>query len=164
MKFVILFSVVFLGLLIYIASGVAMELFSKKKEEVILFSPMEGVLTINGVPASGVRLGRVVNWDGDKESVVSIDTSNDGFFSFDELKEDIEISPLNVFVVNQYIYAYHENKAIKIWIKAKWGKELYSELGGKPKNLRCELMDPLVRVELESGALGTRCKWDSIEK
>jgi hypothetical protein len=74
MKFIILFSVVFLGLLLYIASGVAMELFSKKKEEVILFSPMEGVLTINGVPASGVRLERVVNWDGDKESVVSIDT------------------------------------------------------------------------------------------
>ncbi len=141
-----------------------MTLFATEREEVVLFSPMEGVLTHNGQPLSGVRLERIINWDGDRESSESIETDENGTFSFDELRDEVEVSPLSVFVVNQYIYAYHEDKKVKIWVKAKRGKGLYAELGGKPTNLRCEITDPFVRVELPAGPLGTPCKWDSIEK
>jgi len=51
-----------------------------------------------------------------------------------------------------------------MWVMGKMGKNLYSELGGKPVNFRCELTDELIRVESDDGLLGTPCKWDSIEK
>ena len=57
-----------------------------------------------------------------------------------------------------------------IWVKAKRGKALHDELGGKPVNFRCELTDEVIPVDLGvdvgpgSGLLGTSCKWDSIER
>lgn len=150
-------------LLIFSGESSSMSLFSSEEQEVVLFSPMSGYITINGNPVKGVVLERRVKWLGEKEIEDSIRTDEKGWFSFGELTDNVKINPLSQFVVNQYIYAKHDGSAYKVWIMGKLDGNEYSELGGKPINFRCELTDPFVRVEVDNGQLGTLCKWDDVE-
>lgn len=150
-------------LLVFSGEIFPMSFIAGEESEVVLFSPMSGYITLNGVPVKDVVLERKVKWSGDKEFKDAITTDENGRFAFGVLKDHVKTSPLSQFVVNQSIYATHENKNFKVWVRGNLDGKEVSELGGKPINFRCELTDPFVRIEVDNGQLGTLCQWDNIE-
>lgn len=133
------------------------------KEEVVLFSPMEGVITYNGEPVEGAKLVRQVSWKDDDEVSDSVITDAKGYFEFTGITDTTSSVLPSQFVAQQRVYVYHNDQEYLMWMMGKISPELYGELDGKPTNLRCELTEELRRVEGPYSGLGTICHWDSIE-
>jgi hypothetical protein len=72
------------------------------------------------------------------------------------------LNKLSEFVISQEFSVMYQEKEYRIWVKAKWDKGLYGELGGKPENFSCELTDEYKLVEAGKGMLATACKWKNI--
>ncbi len=164
MFYILLIIFLVCTVLFFSMKGVAMTMFSGKEEGVVLFSPMEGKLTIEGKLAAGIKIVRWLIWkdnEGEKEEFY---TNENGNFSIPIKKDLVKLSPLSQFVMSQTILAYHEQKEIPIWVKSKRSKVEFGELGGKPKNFRCELTKKRTRIENDDGLFSTSCKWDSIER
>jgi hypothetical protein len=147
--------------LLLMQQGFAMTFFAKE-QEVVVASPLSGVITKDSTPLRNAKLFRRLDW-GEGEVVDEIYTSNDGFFEFGERRERIKTSPLSELVISQRITYLDGHGEVLIWLKSKRDPELHGELGGVPKNFRCELSDELRRVELTRGTFATLCRWDSIE-
>ena len=143
--------------------GVTMSLFSKKEEEVVLFSEMEGHITLNGEPVKNVKIERRINWKDDIGETDYVTTDDKGYFLLPEIKQMIKLSGFTQFVVGQEIKIETNGNEYFIWSMGKRTKNKYGELNGKPKNFKCELNDDDQPHRLESGLLMTKCKWDSIE-
>lgn len=141
--------------------GVAMSLFSRT--DVVLFSPMEGKMTFEGKPAANAKIVRTIIWKGDEGETEVFYTAEDGTFKLPIKRAKVRIPLLAEFVLTQEISVFYEGQEFSMWFKAKQDLGEYGELGGKPRNLRCELKDELVRLEDFNGLFGTSCKWDSIE-
>jgi len=135
-----------------------------KSQEVVLCSPMEGVITLDGKPVVGAQVERWIKWKDEAGETDTVTTNDNGEFNFPVKKDTVKLSPLSQFVMGQEIRVYFNNKKYLIWTMGKRSKEEYGELGGRPVNFRCELTDELVPVSVEEGLLGTSCKWDAIEK
>ncbi len=58
-----------------------MALFSNK-EEVVLCSPMEGAITLDGEPLKGVKLERLIKWEDEVGEKDYVTTDDRGYFSF----------------------------------------------------------------------------------
>ncbi len=132
--------------------------------EVVLFSPMEGKITFEGKPAANAKIVRTIIWKGDAGETDTFFTSDHGEFKLPIKKTRARIPLLAEFVLTQEVSVFYDQKEFPIWVKMKQDLGEYGELGGAPKNLRCELTDELVRLENFNGMFGTSCKWDSIEK
>jgi Domain of unknown function (DUF6795) len=156
-KFLVLIS-----LLVISNVGVSMSVFSAEEVEVVLFSPMEGMLTVDGEPAEGARLERMIKWEGG-EQLDTFDVLKDGLFSFDIFKKELLLNPLNQLVIKQKIYAVYNGQRYKIWSVGKMDIDEYGEIGSKPSNFKCELTDELVHIEANSPLFVTSCKWDNVE-
>ena len=67
---------------------------------------------------------------------------------------------------SQGIIAYYKGEEYDIWAHGKHLLEEFSELNGVPVNFRCELSDNYVPIDLDvyTGLLVSRCKWDNIQK
>jgi len=156
--FVILVALILFS---YSLEGVPMSLF--KGKEVCIFSSMEGIITYQGKPASGAKIVRKVKWKDQKgESDFTIAGEN-GEFKFVSMNRILRrIFPVQ-FVASQEIYVYYKGQEFHIWTMGKLESQEYGELGGVPKNFRCELTGELLAVEVERGLLGTSCTWDSIK-
>lgn len=165
-KLIISFSK-FIAVAIFIAftiEGVSMSLFSKEKEEVVLFSEMEGHITLNGNPVKNAKIQRDIKWKDDVGEKDFFETDDKGYFKLGELNAKAVLSGFSQLVVTQELTIIYKNNSFIIWSMGKLNKEKHGELGGIPINLRCDLKDEPIRVEVESGLLGTSCKWDSIKK
>ena len=147
----------------YSLAGFTMSLFSKSEEEVILCSPIEGIITFKGKPVADIKIDRWLKWKDETGENDSTYTDNKGQFSLPVKKEILKGNALSQFVVAQEIRANHNKVEYPIWAKAKRAKEMFGELDGRPVNFRCELTDELVRVDAGRGTLMTSCKWDSIK-
>ena len=145
--------------LTYAMNGVAMSMFSGKAEEVILFSPIEGVLTFEGKPTSGAKILRKINWKDEVGETDIFYANEKGEFTLPIKKESIKISSITQFVVHQKIDVFYAGKNFVIWTIGKDSKSEFGELNGKPKNFRCELTDDDVPYRLENALLLTSCKW-----
>ena len=132
--------------------------------EVVLFSPMEGVITYEGKPASNAKITRRIIWKGDEGESDTFYTSDNGEFSLPIKKDKVRIPLLGEFVLTQELSVFYEGQEFFIWVKGKQDLGEYGELGGRPINLRCELTDKRIRLENFGGLFGTSCKWDTIEK
>lgn len=147
----------------YSLEGSAMSFLTKPEEEVVLCSPMEGIITLNGKPAAGARIDRLITWKDDIGETDTVFTDTKGQFSLPIKKETVKLSKITQFVVHHEINVTYLEERYQIWVMGKFGKHIYSELNGKPVNFRCELTDEAVRVETD-GLLGTSCVWDSIQQ
>ncbi len=132
--------------------------------EVVLFSPMEGIVTYKGEPAANAKITRLLIWKGDEGETDTFYTSDNGEFMLPEKKAKVRIPAFAEFVLTQELSVFYEEQEFSIWVRAKQELGEYGELGGKPENLRCELTDKRVRLEGYLGLFGTSCKWDSIER
>ncbi len=143
--------------------GASMSLFSTSKE-VVLCSPMEGLLTFEGKPVSGVKIERRLKWyDGDESADDFVVTDNNGRFNLPIVKQELKVSGYVQFVVSQEIVALYRDEEILIWAMGKSSKIEYGELGGKPVDLRCELSSDKIITRDYNTPMMTRCTWDSLE-
>jgi hypothetical protein len=148
---------------IFSSQGSAMSFFGKK-EEIVVASPMEGAITYKGEPVKNARVERWLSWENEEGETDFVYTDSNGIFNLPLVKGTVRIRPLGSFVIAQEISVHFEGEKKLIWYKAKRDLGLFGELGGVPKNLRCDLSDEPKRVEQGEGLLGTSCKWDSIDK
>ena len=132
--------------------------------EVVLFSPMQGVITFEGKPAANAKITRLIIWKGDEGEADTFYTSDNGEFKLPEKKATVKMLPLAEFVLTQEISVLYKEQEYSIWVRQKVDLGEYGELGGRPVNFRCELTDERVRLEEFDGLFGTSCKWDSIEQ
>lgn len=139
-----------------------MSLFSRT--DVVLFSPMEGRITFEGKPAANAKIVRTIIWKGDDGETDIFYTAEDGTFKLPIKRAKVRIPLLAEFVLTQEVSVFYKDQEFTVWVRSKEDLDIYGELGGKPKNFRCELTDESVRLEEFWGLFGTSCKWDSIEK
>jgi hypothetical protein len=133
-------------------------------QDVVLSSPLEGILTINGKPVSGVKILRKLSWFDLSESVEdAVVTDGQGYFALPIVRKSLKLSNLTQFVVTQEVNALYDNNKILIWYMGKDSKNEYGELGGKPVNLKCELTSDEIITRDYDTPLITRCYWDSLE-
>ena len=133
-------------------------------QEVVLSSPLEGILTFEGKPVAGVKIERKLSWFDLSESVEdSVITDSQGHFILPLVMKSIKLSNLTQFVVSQEINAIYNGESILIWYMGKGSKIEFGELGGKPVNLKCELSDDEIVTRDYKNPLMTRCTWDSLE-
>lgn len=132
------------------------------RQDIVLFSPMRGVLTYEGKPASKARITRHIVWQHDRKQADVVHAGSNGSFYLELMQATMVVPPFTQLVVSQQLEVEYAGHQFVIWSLGKLNKELYGELGGKPVQLECELTDPLVRVEVPSGGLGTSCKWSRI--
>lgn len=160
------FSYRFLGLLILLSfssKGEAMSLLPSA-QEVVLSSPLEGVLTFKGKPIPGVKIERKLSWFDQSESVEDfVITNSHGHFTLPLIKKTLKLSNLTQFVVSQEINVLYNGEKILIWYMGKGSKVEYGELGGKPVNMKCELSSKEIVTRDYKNPLMTRCSWDSLE-
>ena len=140
-----------------------MPFFSKEKHDVVICSPMEGVITYKDKPVSGAKVERWLKWKDEKGEKDYVITDNNGKFSLPIVEDTVSLSPVSQFVMAQEIQVYFKDKKVPIWAKAKHGKGLYDELGGEPKGFSCELTDEFKKVDVDNGMLITSCTWKIIE-
>ncbi|MCW8127631.1 DUF6795 domain-containing protein [Microbulbifer halophilus] len=141
-------------------TGFAMSLIKTKEVDAILFSEMSGVITYNGKPAEGVVLNLSVRWNEDESIKKTFKTGKNGYFQIPQIERKITTHPLVQLSISQIIIAHYNGESYKLWIRGKLDAKEHSETDGKPENFRCELTDPLIRVEVNNGQLGTPCKWE----
>jgi len=139
-------------------------MFQKPEEEVVLFSPMQGQITLNGKPVANARVERFLKWKDETGESDSFSTNQDGQFKIPVKKDAVKLSTISKFVIAQEIRVFIGKDEYLIWTMGTGNKTSYGELGGKPVNFRCELSDEMRRVDVDDGLLGTSCQWDSIEK
>ena len=133
-------------------------------QEVVLSSPMEGLLTLKGKPLTGVKIERKLSWYEKSESVEDfVITDNMGHFSLPIVRKTIKLSGLVHFSISQEINTTHNGDKILIWFMSKSSKIEFGELGGKPVNLRCELSSDEIITRDYNNPFMSRCKWDSLE-
>lgn len=159
----IIIGLAILFLTAYSLEGSTMSFLTKPEEEVVLCSPMEGIITFKGEPAAGAKIDRWITWKDEIGETDTVYTDNEGRFNLPIKKETVKLNKLTQFVVHHEINVIYLKEHYQIWVMGKFGKHIYAELNGKPINFRCELTDEVVRVETD-GLLGTSCVWDSIEK
>ncbi|MCP3675194.1 MAG: DUF4198 domain-containing protein [Gammaproteobacteria bacterium] len=132
--------------------------------DVVLFSPMEGIITYKGQPAANAKIARTIIWKGDEGETDTFYTNEDGEFKLPIKETKVRIPLLGEFVLTQELIVFYEGEEFAIWVKGKQELGEYGELGGKPVNFRCELTDEDVYLEGFNGLFTTSCKWDHIEK
>ena len=155
-----LLAVIVLTILTF--EGASMSLFSESKE-VILFSALEGSLTFEGIPLVGAKIELKLKWyDGKENENLFTESDENGFFRFPVVKKVLKIG-FSQLVISQEIAVKHKEEEIIIWFMSKFNQTEYSELGGKPINLRCELTSDELITRDYNTPLITRCIWDSLE-
>ncbi|MCO1332924.1 hypothetical protein MO867_01100 [Microbulbifer sp. OS29] len=133
-----------------------------KKDEVFLFSPVNGYLTYEKEPASNTSVKRLVECDGKSYEDVTI-TDSYGHFSFEPLKKFEKNFLPKEFVSHQKIIVNHNGKDYLIWETVKRSEELNSELEGQKLDFKCEITDEYKFTHMTFNSIGTNCKWEPQE-
>lgn len=106
-----------------------------------LFSPVEGVVTIDGKPCENARVVQSAKRTNKNEIITETETDQSGRFSFAEVSEGKGLSsflPVQ-FVAKQRLFIYCDNKEYLGWVNTKFNPEINSESEGKPMSLVCDL-------------------------
>jgi hypothetical protein len=133
-----------------------------KAEPAYPFSGFSGQLLFKGEPASNAKITRKYELLKDQHEE-TITADQDGNFSFDSIliQYRVPLIASHDFLARQQLFVDYEGETYQIWGGSKTGMEEYSEFGGKPSRLRCELTDDPRKVKNEeSGFIGTSCHWE----
>ena len=136
----------------YVASG----------EELVVFSPLQGKITYQGKPASGAKVLLETRWGSRASGRIEVEADENGHFSLPAVKDKARFILPVQFVAHQGIYVNYHGSHL-IWSAGKLGKGLFDELGGRPVDVVCELLDPIERVDEAPELVATSCRWSSIE-
>ena len=141
-----------------------MSFFFKGKEvEAVLFSPLEGKLTYQGKPAANAKLKLWIAWK-DKEGETDVYyADNHGHFAIPQITATYRNNPLAQLVVRQRLTVLFEGQEFVIWRLSKMEGIAFTELGGRPVNLSCEMTNEEVTVRGNRSLGGTRCTWEALD-
>lgn len=134
------------------------------QQEIVLSSPLAGLITLNKQPLSGARIVRNLTWYESRKETDSTVTDGQGRFSLPVIRKSIAADKISEFFVSQEILVQHQGQDYPIWTKAKRDMGLYAELGGRPENFSCELSNSLRLVMPGKALLVTLCKWSDVVK
>jgi hypothetical protein len=134
-------------------------------QKVVLFSNVDGVITMHHKPLGGARVLRSVKWK-DKVYRDEVKTGPDGSFKLPAMMGPGRIV-LAEFVAHQTIAVEHQGKQWEIWGLTKRSEELNQELvdkthvrpKGVPIEFSCELTESARYIELLGGVLETSCRF-----
>ncbi|WP_123639057.1 DUF6795 domain-containing protein [Marinimicrobium koreense] len=139
--------------------GFAMSLFGEK-QNIVVASPVEGIITHHGTPAAGAQVEQFLRWKDENGETRTVETDKSGHFLLPVREDEVRISPLSRFVIHQKITVRFQGEETVIWSLGTSHRELYGELGKKPEALHCELTGEPATMELEDGLLYTLCHWN----
>ena len=141
-----------------------MSFFFKGKEvEAVLFSPMEGKLTYQGKPAANAKIKLWIAWKDREGETESYYADDQGHFTIPQITATYRHNPLVQLVVTQRLTVFFEDQEVDIWEFSKMERTPFTELGGKPVNLICELTNDDKTVEGNRSLGGTRCTWEALD-
>ena len=138
--------------------------FGGEKKEVILFSPLEGKLTFQGAPLPNARIKLHISWKDQKGESFYYSTDNDGFFKIPQHKSEYKESPLVQLVIRQEMTVEHNGNAYEVWTMSKMEAAEFTELGGEPIGLICEITSELTTMRTNESLGGVACTWLSLKK
>jgi len=142
-----------------------MSLFTKGKEvEAVLFSPLEGKITYQGKPVTGAKIKLKVAWKDQDGETEFYQTDNQGNFNIPKKTMTYTENPLVQLVIKQRLTVFFENQEFYIWRLSKMEEAIFTELGGRPINLICELTNDERTVRGNGSLGGTRCTWDALDE
>ena len=127
-------------------------------KELFLFSGVNGVVTFNGEPVSGVEIKRVVKWN-DTEFEDLVVSENNGNFKFDPLVKNIKSLLPKEFVSYQTLKGTYDGKEYLMWETVKGSDVENGELEGSELIFKCELTDEPRFVHLMLNSIETNCIW-----
>lgn len=151
--------VVILGLLILIQTACEANMLTK--EDVVLFSRVQGRLLFKGIPVVKAKVVRRYRYDTSEPIEDSCITNDDGVFDLPLIvKKNDTVTPMVQFVVYQQLYVERNGELQQIWSHGKMDKSENSEYGDGFKKIVCELTSEPKRKEV--GLLNvvyTNCEW-----
>lgn len=138
--------------------------FGGEKKEVVLFSPLEGKLTYQGTPLANAKIKMRISWKDQKGETFYYSTRADGSFEIPSHKSAFKESPLAQLVIRQELYVEHGGNEYEFWIMSKMDPAEFTELGGEPLEMVCEITDELTTVRGINSLGGVCCKWKALNK
>lgn len=131
------------------------------KEDVVLFSRVQGKVLYKGVPVANAKVIRRYKYDTPQSIEDSCMTDAEGMFELPTiLMKNTTVTPLVQFVVHQQLFVERNGEQQQIWSHGKMDKSDNSEYGGGFKDISCELIEEAKRKEV--GLLNvvfTNCTW-----
>lgn len=131
------------------------------REDVVLFSRVQGQLLFKGIPVAKAKVVRRYRYDTVEPVEDSCVTNDDGLFELPlVVKKNDTANPLAQFVVYQQLYVERNGELQQIWSHGKMDKSENSEYGSSFKKIICELTSEPKRKEI--GLLNvvyTNCEW-----
>jgi len=140
-------------------------LFNKgEKIEAVLFSPLEGIITFEGQPASGAKIAVNISWKDEEGETENFTADEKGYFSIPIKTMEYHDSAFAQLSVGQEITVEFKGKEYMIWRDGKSTTHLYGELGGRPVNLVCELTKEKLDFHPGFSLLKTLCVWSELDQ
>ena len=135
-----------------------------------VFSPVTGVVTLNGEPVEGAEIVRTADHEEDKIYTDSVKSDIEGKFSFNDIST-FSLRPIMLgTIIRQKIIIKHNGYEYLAWRTVKHSNHKYGELNDKDNpepiklNLRCELTDDqskkrIVNLKYLNGIVVGLCEW-----
>ncbi|HRH77784.1 MAG TPA: hypothetical protein PK129_10590 [Cellvibrionaceae bacterium] len=122
-----------------------------KKEDIVLFSRIEGQLFYQGKPLPFAKVIRRYIYDTEKPVEDYCIADANGFFKFPSvIRENQKISPLTQFVSHQEVVVEYMHETYTIWGHGKMHVSENSEYDGVFKKMKCHIDGELHRVRLSN--------------
>lgn len=144
---------------VWTTNGVAMSFFGKK-QEVVIASPLSGVITYEGNPVIGAKVERWLRWHDEEGERISTVTDESGHFNLPLRVDQIKLTPLSRHIVHQRLTVYFQGNETVIWSLGTDNTVMYGELNGADSELICALDGEPKNIDVEHGLLYTLCKWN----
>ena len=157
-----------LTLLFSSVSGACMSIPSLNpfKKEVVLMSPLKGVLLKDGEPLANIDIEVVIVMPGGEERIFKHQTTASGEFDLPAIKDTMTLGPMTEFVVSHFVNIYNNEEKNTIWYAAKREPEMFAERHppGETIGLTCDINSETESYRERAGFINTKCKWETIRR
>lgn len=137
--------------------------FKEKKENYVIFSPLEGVLMQGGKPLPNTKIIRKLRWNGNEEGLVEeFLTDNNGNFSLPIHEEELSLNMLSQFVGKADLEFETEAERDYIWSSGKFSAEIFTETAGEISGLVCDIEAEEIAVPMSPLPILTKCRWKNM--
>lgn len=136
--------------------------FGGKEVNAVLFSSLNGRITLDGKPASNAKIKLWIKWKDQQGETFIYTADENGVFSIPEQLATYKETALAQIVITQEITVEYMGESYLVWTLSKTNTHEFGELGGKPSNLVCELTNDLEPLRTDSTLMGTVCRWGVI--
>lgn len=118
-----------------------------KKTEVELSPEINGTITLNGKPATGATVLRLLTYS-DKKFNDSTTTDENGHFRFPVKVVKLKVSSMFDTAVTQKLVVDYESRQTEIWTAANLNTLKYDSIYQLLSCMHCELTSPEMRLEI----------------